>query len=198
MSDSSQTPWSNNPFAPQIPYSVYFAEKANFAGSLIGAIFYGTLAYTPVNVHVHRPIIPGIVIAMFFQCMGALFNPVNHKNGGIKWPLVAHTVAMFSLATVYTGMILDVLSVAYIDNRAFPGVGDMIPPGPLGYQLLIFSDAINLVPNLVVILNSWLADGLLVSSVRIQSPKCLTRIYSSSIVATLFMPKISGSSAFLA
>ena len=36
------TPWSTNPYAPQIPYWLYFAEKANFAGFLIGAIFYGT------------------------------------------------------------------------------------------------------------------------------------------------------------
>jgi hypothetical protein len=49
MSDKpySGHPWSNNPNAPQIPYSLYFAEKANFAGLLIGAIFYGMRTYTP-------------------------------------------------------------------------------------------------------------------------------------------------------
>ena len=50
MSDrpySSENPWSNNPNAPQIPYQIYFAEKANFAGILIGAIFYGMHTYTP-------------------------------------------------------------------------------------------------------------------------------------------------------
>ena len=50
MSDSSEKPWSNNPFAPQIPYSLYFSEKANFAGILIGAIFYGT----SVHVYIHQ------------------------------------------------------------------------------------------------------------------------------------------------
>lgn len=41
MSDSSEKPWSDNPYAPQIPYWLYFAEKANFAGVLIGGILYG-------------------------------------------------------------------------------------------------------------------------------------------------------------
>ena len=27
--------WSNNPNAPQIPYGVYFGEKTNFAGTVI-------------------------------------------------------------------------------------------------------------------------------------------------------------------
>ena len=41
MGDSSENPWSHNPNAPQIPYSLYFAEKINFAGYLVGAVFYG-------------------------------------------------------------------------------------------------------------------------------------------------------------
>jgi hypothetical protein len=40
--------WSNNPYAPQIPYLLYFAEKVTLAGILLGAIFYGTSIYTPV------------------------------------------------------------------------------------------------------------------------------------------------------
>ena len=104
---------------------------------------------------------------MFFQCMGALFNPANRTKGGIKWPLVVHTAAMFSFATVYTGMALDLQSISFIDNRAFPGVDGLVFPGPLGYQLSVYYKAINLVPNFMVLLNNWLADGLLVSSVRI-------------------------------
>lgn len=42
MSDSSETLWSDNPNAPQIPRDVYLGEKSNFSGILIGAIFYGT------------------------------------------------------------------------------------------------------------------------------------------------------------
>ena len=41
MSDS-QEPWSSNPNAPNIPYSSYFPEKANFAGTFVGLILYGT------------------------------------------------------------------------------------------------------------------------------------------------------------
>ena len=42
MASSSESPWSDNPNAPQIPYLLYFVEKATFAGTLLGAIFYGT------------------------------------------------------------------------------------------------------------------------------------------------------------
>ena len=34
--------WSDNPNAPKIPYILYFNEKANFAGSLVTSILYGT------------------------------------------------------------------------------------------------------------------------------------------------------------
>ena len=38
---SQQKPWSDSPNAPKITYKVYFEEKANFAGVLIGSILYG-------------------------------------------------------------------------------------------------------------------------------------------------------------
>lgn len=54
MDSSSQTLWSNNSYAPQISYSLYFAEKANFAGFLIGAIFYGKLTHISIPPRSHR------------------------------------------------------------------------------------------------------------------------------------------------
>jgi len=140
MSDSS---WSSNPNAPQIPYSLYFAEKANFAGILTGGIFYG------------------IVIVLFFQCMGALFSPPN-RRAGVKWGPVIYTTLMFAFATIFTAMNLDIQSISYIDNREYAGDDSAgLPPGPLGYQYLIYSKAISVVPNLMFLLNNWLADGLL-------------------------------------
>lgn len=135
--------WSTNPYAPQIPYWLYFAEKANFAGFLIGAIFYG------------------IVIVLFFQCLGAIFSTTNRQKGGTQWGLFAYVMMMFSFVTVYTAMNLNLQSVSYIDNREFPG-NDDVPPGPLGYQWLIHASGLSLVPNLMFILNNWLADGLLI------------------------------------
>jgi len=70
-------------------------------------------------------------------------------------------VAMFSFVTVYVATSLDLQSISYIDNREFPGIDGIVPPGPLGYQLSIYFKAINLVANLMVLLNNWLADGLL-------------------------------------
>ena len=103
----------------------------------------------------------GILVVLFFQCMAALLNPANRKRGGIKWGLVSYTAAMFSFATVLTGMQLDIRSISFIDNREFPGDG-VAPPGPLGYQAHIWSGVLTLIPDLMFIMNKWLADAFLV------------------------------------
>lgn len=46
MSSSSEEPWSDKPYAPQIPYLLYFAEKANFAGMFVSSVLYGVSART--------------------------------------------------------------------------------------------------------------------------------------------------------
>ena len=70
---------------------------------------------------------------------------------------------MFSIATVYTATNLNVQSVSFVDNREFPGVEGVLPSGPLGY-LWSNSRVLCTVPNLMFLLNSWLADGLMVGS----------------------------------
>ena len=162
--DSSEKPWSNNPNAPQIPYSWYLAEKTTFAGILISAILYG--APTHMSVYLPsptQPIIVGITVVLFFQCMGALLNSVNHARRSVKWGLIAHTTTMFLFVTIYTATTLDILSITHIDNRNFPGVNGVLPPGPVGYGLFALSNPIGIVPAVMFLLNNWLADGLLVS-----------------------------------
>lgn len=169
MSDSSELPWSNNPYAPKIPYHIYFGEKAVFAGILIGSMLYGArrifLPYVPLSVFT-LPVrfILGIVIVLFFKCMAALLDPIHRRTDGTKWGLVGYTMVMFSFVTIFTGMNLNMQSVSFIDNREFPGVEGSLPAGPLGYQWLVYSKALSIVPNLMFLLNNWLADGLLVGS----------------------------------
>lgn len=134
-------PWSDNPNAPRITRTVYLKEKTTLAGSIVGAVGYG------------------IVISLFLKCMNALLDPVNRKKGGIKWWLVAHTTAMFSLVTIYTAIELEVQSVGFIDNREFSGYG-VLPPGPFGYMLSIFGKAVPNVALVICPLNNWLTDGL--------------------------------------
>jgi hypothetical protein len=136
-----------------------------------------------------RLIFLGIVAILFLHCLSALLYPAGHTKGGIKWGLVAHTSAMFSFATIAVGLGIDLQSISYIEDRDFPGFYNGEAPGPLGYQLLVYSKAINVVPNLMFILNQLLADGLLVSFVF--STVCLASNMdpsSSSIVAMLFTP----------
>ena len=106
--------------------------------------------------------IPGILVVLFFQCMAALFNPANRRREGVRWSLASYAVAMFSFGTVLTGMGLDVASISFIDNREFPGVMGVLPPGPLGYQWFIRPTVLSIIPNLMFFLNNWLAEGLLV------------------------------------
>src|ERR1700679_1587496 len=97
----------------------------------------------------------GIVIALFFQCMSVLLNPSNHGRWGIRWLFVVHNVVMFLLVTAFTAMYLGVRSITDIDMPAFPG-NDSLPPGYVGYQPLVFSEAISLIPRTLFVLNNWL------------------------------------------
>ena len=107
-------------------------------------------------------IVLGIVIVMFFQCITALFDPANRRREGTRWGLIIYTVLMFSFATIRTLMGLNLMSISFIDNREFPGVGDQLPPGPIGYTLSLCPKASSIVPGLAFLFNNWLANGLLV------------------------------------
>ena len=103
----------------------------------------------------------GIIVILFFQCLNALLDPVNRTGRRIKWPLVAHCVAMFSIATLYIGTSLNVQAISYVDNRCFPGNGELFP-GPFGFLAFIYSKTVNIIPALMFHLNNLLADGFLV------------------------------------
>ena len=88
----------------------------------------------------------------------------THAGEGIRWPYVAYTTVMFSFVTIYTAMGLDVQSISFIDNRNVPLIDGSLTSGPIGYQSLIESEAIHVVPDIIFLLNDLLSDGLLVSS----------------------------------
>ena len=187
MSGSSERAPSDIPNPPQIPYRLYLGEKENFAGNIVGAILYGKSTYPTIILALPaNPIILGVTTVLFFRCVDALLDPVGRTKGDIKWGLVAHTVAMFSFTTIYTAMNLDIQSVSFIDNRGSPG-DDATPPGPLGYQFLINSNAITVAPDILIFLNGWLADGLLVSPFPFLATHVSNACLSRSTVATLFM-----------
>lgn len=118
--------------------------------------------------------------------MNALVNPTNRTGGGNRWGLLAHTVAMFTNATISLAIGLYVLPGSYINGREFPG-GDGLPPGPYGYSLLPQFATTAIVANSVVQVNQWLADGLLVSSLLSSISKVFNLGCSySCIVVTSF------------
>ena len=99
----------------------------------------------------------GILIVLFFQCIVTLFKPVHGRSEGVKWGLIYYTVVLFSFATVYTALNLNLQSTSFIDNREFPG-------GPADYQLNVQLEVPNVFANVLFLSNYWLADGLLVRS----------------------------------
>ena len=117
--------------------------------------------------HSVRSVILGIIVTLFFQCMAALLKSIHLRGDGVKWGLVLYTVAMFSFVTVFTTMNFDVQSTSFIDNREF-GLLDLQPAdivyGPLMYQTKTCPKVFGFIPSLMFLLNYWLADGLLVSS----------------------------------
>ena len=109
--------------------------------------------------------------------MGALLT--NHTKRGVRWALVAHTVAMFFFLMVAIAMGFNLQSISFIDNREF---NDPTSPGPLGYKSHVHSITRS-IPNCTFQLNQWLADGLLASSVSNLSPGCLP--HSTSLALSL-------------
>ena len=94
--------------------------------------------------------------------MRVLLSSTYRARGRTRWGLVAYTTISFSFVTIFTAINIDLQSLSYIDNREFPG-NDQLPPGPLGYQFLVYSAPLSIAANTMFLLNNWLADGLLVS-----------------------------------
>ena len=87
----------------------------------------------------------GIIVVLFFQCMAALFNPAGRGGEGVKWGFAVYTLATFSFVSIFTAV--NALNVWFDDDSA-------LRPARLGY----------VIPDLMFLLNYWLADGLLVCS----------------------------------
>jgi hypothetical protein len=105
----------------------------------------------------------GMVIFLYFQTIAALVSPFHRKGEGIKWGLVGYSTVMFGLVTTFTAMNVRLQQLSYIDNREFPGVPNVLPPGPIGWSLFMYSKPLVIIPNACFIIANWMADGLLVS-----------------------------------
>ena len=147
-----------------------------------------------------RFIILGISIALFFQCVSALLDPVYGTKKAIKWGLVTHTVAMFSVLTISCTLKRNLFLISYIDNREFSGAGPEAPSGPLEYPAFAHLEATAFVPSLILFrFDQWLADGLLVSSALNPVAQVSNTDRSfSCIVVMLFIPRTTGPPPFQA
>lgn len=52
MADSSEKPWSDDPNAPKIPYSLHIQEREKFTGDFLAGILYGMpAASSSIRIH---------------------------------------------------------------------------------------------------------------------------------------------------
>ena len=128
-----------------------------------------------------------------------LLSSVKPFSKGVKWGLVVHTVALFSLLTVYFWIKLNLSSACYINNREYPG-GDEYFPGPIGCGGFYFeTTAVIGLFSATFPLNQWLVDGLLVSLISNAVGEVFNVGPSSSCtVAMSFIPRTVGSWPFRA
>ena len=133
------------------------------------------------------PILLGIIVTLFFQCVGALIGSGNDTRRSVKLGLVAYTAALFSFSTISLVVGRDEVSVGFVDTRNFPGT-EAVPPGPIGgTDIFRLSSVCETLIGFPTFVNQWLSDGLLVSFIS-NSAICARYTYSSSyIVAMSFM-----------
>ena len=135
-----------------------------------------------------RPTFLGIAMALFFQCMNALLGLADTIRGGLRWALVAYTVALFSFLTMPILIDMCYLSLEYINNRGFAGCDEYFP-GPLGYDELLNTKPTATFYDFTFPMNQWLADGLLVGTISSSVAWVFNVVCSCScIVATPFIP----------
>ena len=97
---------------------------------------------------------------------------------GVRWGLVAQTVAMFSFLTIGAVINRDAFAISYINGREFTGADGAGFPGPIGYQSFAFTnqEVVGYVAFFMFPFNQWLADGLLVSSVSNSAAQVSTDV----------------------
>ena len=165
MSDARGQLWSDNPYAPKITHHLYVQEKAFLAATqFISPILYGaSMAFSPMPMlTLSAWFVLGLPVILFFRCMAALFNPVRRRGTVSNAESYPTPWSCSRSCTAVTGIQFDIHSLCYVDNREFPNVGDMLPPGPLGCHSFVSSDTPTVV-DAILFLKGWLTDGLLVS-----------------------------------
>ena len=114
-----------------------------------------------------------------------MIYPANNIGKGVKWGLVAHTVALFLFLTIPIAINRYLTSAGYIDGRNFPGTDDT-PPGPFGYGYTFAPNVpIMVIHNVMFPLNQWLTDGLLVSTVPSEIARAPYVVHSSSYTVAI-------------
>lgn len=126
---------------------------------------------------VFRFTILGIVIALFFKCMRALLNPVNRRAKVVKCGLVVHTAAMFVLVTIFIVLYTSCQRLTLINSNQSYGFWPELLPGPSDYWV----GMVEYTPAYTYVLNQWLADGFLVSSVPCSVARVSNLGYSSAL-----------------
>jgi hypothetical protein len=102
----------------------------------------------------------GILVAIFAQLLPHIAKSVHGKT--LNLPLAVYSSVMFALGTMFLVSSLVTGIDLFIDYRNYPG-------GPAGYATVIFNTPVTMLGNVMFIVASWLADGLMVSGISLRS-----------------------------
>ncbi|GJE88770.1 hypothetical protein PsYK624_048560 [Phanerochaete sordida] len=126
-----------NPYAPDEPASVIFAEKTWLQGCVLNSVAYGTQ------------------FALFVGCASLLWQRTTAPNRVRNRLFMAYVCVMFGLGTVAMVSNAAFVQFAFITNRDYPG-------GPAAVENDFFAAPIDEGGNVAFVIQCWLADALLI------------------------------------
>lgn len=100
----------------------------------------------------------GIMFTLYIICVHFLRRKLgNRKDKDSRtWFFLVYTSCMFILGTLYTVSSARTIQLAYVNHRLFDA-------GPAAYDILIFSEPINILGIVSYVIANWFADALIVS-----------------------------------
>lgn len=122
-------------YAPDESEAVRFSERTWLQGAFISVLAYGmqVILYSMSCYWLYKP--------------KARNAPISKEN----IVLMVYITIIFVLGTLYIAGLLQFTQDAFIDGRNIPG-------GPSAYETVMFSVPIDMLPNVIMVLLSWMCD----------------------------------------
>jgi hypothetical protein len=120
-------------YAPDESEAVRFSERTWLQGAFISVLAYG------------------MQVVLYSMSCYWLYQNRHTDNSKRNVGLMIYITVIFVLGTLYIAGLLQFTQDAFIDGRNIPG-------GPSVYETVMFSVPIDMLPNVIMVLLSWMCD----------------------------------------